>query len=80
MKKYILITLFSFLALPALAHANGDTECANWMMGSGGMMGGQFFGVFGFLFPLLTLAFWGLTIALLVALVRWVWKKGDEKK
>lgn len=67
---------------PFTAFADGNNCGWQGMMNSwgGGMMGGQFFGIFGFLFPLLALAFWGLTIALLVALVRWVWKKGDEKK
>ncbi|MDO8581620.1 MAG: hypothetical protein Q7S16_01980 [bacterium] len=83
MKKLLIGMLALFIALPALAQTNERINCG-WqgMMGNwgGSMMGGQFFGIFGFLFPLLMFAFWGLVIALLVALVRWVWKKGDDKK
>ncbi len=83
MKKILLSIPPLFIALPVLAHADEEINYG-WqgMMGNwgGSMMGGQFFGIFGFLFPLLMFAFWGLTIALLVALVRWVWKKGDGKK
>ena len=83
MKKIFISTLGFFTAFPVLAHADEEINYG-WqgMMGnwSGGMMGGQFFGIFGFVFPVLMLAFWGLIIALLIALVRWVWKKGDDKK
>lgn len=72
-KKFFLSIPSLFIALPVLAHADKEIN-----YGRQGMMGGQFFGIFGFLFPLLMLAFWGLVIALLVALIRWVWKKGNK--
>jgi len=47
----------------------------NWMWP---MMGSYQYGSSSFFWQLQWLVVWGLTVALLVAAVRWVWKKGNK--
>lgn len=78
MKKIIIGGAIALMPFAAFADGN---DCG-WqqMMGNSGMMGSVIGTPLLFIAPLISFAFWVLVLALLAGLVRWVWKKGDEKK
>lgn len=69
--------------LTLLAHM-GETEQGTWsgMMGPGMMNWNQSWGMMGqggfWLWSILSWATWVLVLVVLVALIRWLWKKGNK--